>query len=97
MRLLLGPGQRQDVTRGHGLIEGLAPGAVIADGGCDAEHLHPAVRDAGAEGVIPARSNRTTRRSTDEALYKARNLIGGRVVSQFEIYKGRPGALPPMP
>ena len=75
MRLLLGPGQRQDITRAHALIEGLAPGAVIADKGYDADHLREAIDTAGAEPVIPAKSNRKQPRPYDEALYKERNLI----------------------
>ena len=54
VRLLLGPGQRHDVTRSHELIEGFKPGAVIADKGYDAGHLHKAIHDAGAKAVIPA-------------------------------------------
>ena len=65
VRLLFGPGQRHDVTRSHELIEGLNPQAVIADKGYDAEPLYQAIRDAGAEPVIPARSNRTQRRPHD--------------------------------
>ena len=75
VRLLLGPGQRHDVTRSHELIEGFRPEAVIADKGYDADHLHHAVRDAGAEPVIPARANRRTPRDYDKALYRERNLI----------------------
>ena len=75
MRLLFGPGQRHDATRSHELIAGLKPGAVIADKGCDADHLHQAIRDAGAEPVIPAKSNRRERRPHNKALYKERNLI----------------------
>ncbi len=75
MRLLFGPGQRHDATRSHELIAGLKPGAVIADKGCDADHLHQAIRDAGAEPVIPAKSNPRERRPHNKALYKERNLI----------------------
>ena len=75
VRLLLGPGQRHDVTRGHELIEGFRPEAVIADKGYDAGHLHQAIHDAGAEAVIPARSNRKAPRAYDKVLYKERNLI----------------------
>ena len=74
-RLLFGPGQRQDITRAHALIEGLAPGAVIADKGYDAGHLRKAIREAGAEPVIPPRKNRKTPEPYDEALYKERNLV----------------------
>lgn len=75
VRLLLGPGQRHDVTRSHELINGLKPDAVIADKGYDADHLRQAVRDAGAEPVIPARSNRKAPRDHDTVLYKERNLV----------------------
>ena len=75
MRLLLGPGQRQDITRAHALIEGLAPETVISDRGYDADHLHQAIRKAGAQVVIPSKSNRTKQRAYDAALYKARNLV----------------------
>ena len=75
VRLLLGPGQRHDVTRSHELIKGFKPEAVIADKGYDAAHLHKAIHDAGSEPVIPARSNRTAPRAYDKALYKERNRI----------------------
>ena len=75
MRLLFGPGQRHDVTRSHELIGGLKPKAVIADKGYDADHLHQAICDAGAEPVIPAKSNRKAPRPHDKVLYKERNLI----------------------
>ena len=75
MRLLFGPGQRQDVTRSHELLAGLKPGAVIADKGYDADPLRQAIRDAGAEPVIPPRSNRKAARPHDKDLYRERNLI----------------------
>lgn len=75
MRLLLGPGQHHDITRSHDLIDGLQPEAVIADKGYDADHLHQAICDAGAEPVIPARSNRKAPRPYNKALYKERNLM----------------------
>ena len=74
MRLLFGPGQRHDVTRSHELLDGLNPGAVIADKGYDADHLRDAIDDMGAEAVIPPRSNRKTPRTYDKALYRERNL-----------------------
>ena len=75
VRLLLGPGQRHDVTRSHELIKGFRPQAVIADKGYDAEHLHEAIHDAGAEAVIPPRSNRKAPRAHNKALYKERSLV----------------------
>ena len=75
VRLLFGSGQRHDATRSHELIAGLEPEVVIADKGYDADHLHQAIRDAGAEPVIPAKANRKERRPHDKALYRERNLI----------------------
>ena len=75
VRLLLGPGQQHNITRSHELIAGFEPDAVIVDKGYDADHLHQAVRGAGAEPVIPARSNRKAPRDHDKALYRERNLI----------------------
>ena len=75
MRLLFGPGQRHDATRSHELIAGLEPKVVIADKGYDADLLHQAVRDAGAEPVIPTRTSRKEQRPHDKTLYKERNLI----------------------
>jgi len=75
VRLLFGPGQRHDATRSHELVDGFTPGTVIADKGYDADHLHQAVRDTGAEAVIPPRSNRKTPRAYDRALYRERNLV----------------------
>ena len=75
VRLLFEPSQRHDATRSHELIAGLGPETVIADKGYDADHLHQAIRDAGAEPVIPAKSNRREQRPPDKTLYKERNLI----------------------
>ena len=75
VRLLLGPGQRHDVTRSHELVHGFEPGAVIADKGYDAAHLRNAIHDAGAEAVIPPRSNRKAPHAYDKALYRERNLV----------------------
>ena len=75
VRLLSGPAQRHDATRSHEPIAGLKPQAVIADKGCDADPLHQAIREAGAEPVIPAKPNQKERRPHDKALRKERNLI----------------------
>ncbi len=63
------------MVQAHGLIEGLAPGAVIADRGYDADHLHDAILDAGAELVIPPRHHRRRPHRYDTVLYKERNRI----------------------
>ena len=73
--MLFGPGQRHDVARSHELIDGFEPEAVIADKGYDADHLRGAIHEAGAEAVIPSRSNRKAPRDYDKALYRERNRV----------------------
>ncbi len=75
MRLLFGPGQRHDVTRSHELVDGFEPETVIADKGYDADHFRKAIYDAGAEAVIPPRSNRKAPHAYHKALYRERNLV----------------------
>ncbi len=75
VRLLFSPGQRNDITKAHELIEGFEPGAVIADKGYDADHLRDAVSKNEAEVVIPPKSNRRTAMEYDKTLYKERNLV----------------------
>lgn len=75
VRLLFGPGQRNDITRAHELIDGFEPEAVIADTGYDADHLREAVCGNQAAPVIPSKSNRRTPTAYDKSLYKERNLI----------------------
>jgi len=75
VRLLFGPGQRNDITQAHELIEGFKPQAVIADKGYDADHLRKAVLANEAEPVIPSKSNRRAPTDYDKALYKERNLV----------------------
>ena len=75
VRLLFGPGQRNDITQAHALIEGFAAEAVIADKGYDANHLREAVLAREAEPVIPPKFNRRAPLPYDKALYKERNLV----------------------
>ena len=75
VRLLFGPGQRNDITRAHELINGFEPEAVIADKGYDADHLREVVLENQAASVIPSKSNRRTPITYDKALYKERNLV----------------------
>jgi putative transposase len=75
VRLLFGPGQRNDITRAPELINGFEPEAVIADKGYDADHLREVVLENQAASVIPSKSNRRTPITYDKALYKERNLV----------------------
>ncbi len=75
VRLIGGPGQEHDVTRGCALIDGFEPGSVIADKGYDADRLVKAVSASGATAVIPPRRNRKVARDFDRDVYKERNQI----------------------
>jgi len=75
IRLIGGPGQENDITHAHELIDGLAGAATIADKGYDVNHLHEKINGHGSEIVIPPKRNRKVQRSYDVDLYKERNLI----------------------
>lgn len=57
------------------LLDGYAPGAVLADKGYDSDALVAQIAAAGAEAVIPSRRNRRRRRTHDANLYADRNKI----------------------
>ena len=75
LRWILTGGEAADITQANTLIEGLCPGAVIGDKGYDADALVARIQAAGAQAVIPPRSNRTKQRGYDRHLYKDRNLV----------------------
>ena len=74
-RLIVTAGQAADVTQAEALMKGLAVEHVIADKGYDSDDLVEAIAAAGAEAVIPPRSNRREPRDYDRHLYKERNLV----------------------
>ena len=73
--MLLTPGQRNDITQAAALIDGYSPGAVLADRGYDADDLLRRIQEAGAEAVIPPKSNRVEAREYDAELYRERNEV----------------------
>ena len=75
VRLIGGPGQENDITHAHELVDGLGANATIADKGYDANHLHEKITEQGGEIVIPPKRNRKVQRPYDTDLYKERNLI----------------------
>jgi putative transposase len=75
VRLIGTPGQRNDITCAHDLIDALAAETVIADKGYDADHLCDKIAETGAQIVIPPKSNRKVKRAYDTHLYKERNLV----------------------
>jgi putative transposase len=75
LRLIGTPGQRNDITAAHDLVDGLDAGALLADKGYDAGHLIEKLEKTGTEIVIPPKRDRKTQRAYDTALYKERNRI----------------------
>lgn len=63
------------MTQARALLDGLEMGAVVADRGYDADWLVALIEAAGAEVVIPPRSDRTTERPYDANLYADRNKV----------------------
>ena len=75
LRVILSAGQIADIDYASALIENLPVQAVVADKGYDADHFVATIEAAGAEAVIPPRSNRIEPREFDRHLYRARNLV----------------------
>lgn len=75
LRVILSAGQIADIDYATALIKHLPSRAVVADKGYDADHFVATIEAAGAEAVIPPRSNRLAPREFDRHLYRARNLV----------------------
>ena len=75
MALALTPGQDADVSQAEPLVKKIEPDAFLADRAYDADRLIDRLTERGITPVIPPKSNRTTQRKTDFALYRERNLI----------------------
>ena len=75
MALDITPGQDADITQAEPLLENIDPNAFLADKAYDADRLIDKLTERGITPVIPPKSNRTTRRETDFALYRERNLV----------------------
>ena len=75
VRLLLGPGQQNDMAPARDLIEGLPAQHVLADRAYDADNLFDKILDQGGEVVIPPRRHRRFQHAYDKALYKERNRV----------------------
>ena len=75
LRFRLTGGERNDITQGEALIAGYTCTFVLADKGYDADGFIQVIREAGAEPVIPPRSNRKNSREYDTHLYRERHLV----------------------
>jgi transposase len=75
VRLIITPGQANDMPQAERLIEGFRPSHVLADRGYDSGALLIAIRQAGAEPVIPPHPRRRDQRHYDKHIYKQRNIV----------------------
>ena len=72
----LTPGQACDLDGADVLLPNLVADTVLADKGYDAdERVIERLQSQGKTAVIPPKRNRTTPRTYDKDLYKARHLI----------------------
>ena len=85
-RFILTGGERADCSQAVDLLNGQRADAVLADKAYDADLIVEAVREMGAEPVIPPKSNRITPRKYDKDLYKERNNIE-RMFGKFKHFR----------
>lgn len=75
LKIILTPGQRNDITQAHYLIENSVNSAIIADKGYDADHFRILIAQKGCKAEIPSKANRKKPYEYDEFLYKERHVI----------------------
>ncbi|MDP3749137.1 MAG: IS5 family transposase, partial [Phenylobacterium sp.] len=75
VRILLGPGQQNDMAPAGDLIDGIAAEYVLADKAYDADRLYRKIIDQGGDPVVPPRRHRKRQHAYDKALYKERNRV----------------------
>ena len=75
LRWILTGGEVADITQASALIAGLCAQTVVGDKGYDADAFVALIKAAGADVVIPPRSNRKEQRAYDRHVYQDRNLV----------------------
>ena len=86
VELHLTAGQESDAAYAGLLLANHRPGAVIADKGYDSDRIVLAIRDRGAEPVIPPLKCRKLPRDYDRERYKERNLAE-RFIGKIKQYR----------
>jgi transposase len=74
LKLILTPGQVNDITQAPALLKDFRPTHVLADKGYDSRAFVEQIEAAGGQAVIPPRSCQQPR-PFDAKLYRARNAI----------------------
>jgi transposase len=72
LKFILTPGQRNDITQAHQLVQNVTDRPVIADKAYDADHF---TRVIPSDSCIPPRANRKNPRDYDEHLYQERHVV----------------------
>jgi transposase len=75
------------ITQAEQLTASLAPNALLADKGYDADRFIESLQIRGITVVIPPKSNRKVQRDCDFALYAERNLVE-RFFNNFKHFRG---------
>ncbi len=75
VRLLATPGQAGDSPQALPLLDGLAPGQVVADTAYDIDKTRAYCAQRGIEAVIPSHPNRTQPLPMDKNAYRDRHKI----------------------
>ena len=75
LKLIVTPGQRNDVTQEKELLEDFETQRIIGDKGYDAQVVLDKAEEMRAEVVIPPKANRKEKREYDKEYYKERHLI----------------------
>ena len=75
LKVSLTKGQVHDITQAEPLTADIAPQALLADKGYDADSFIQSLGLRGIAVVIPPKSNRKVQRECDFALYAERNLV----------------------
>ena len=86
VRLILGPGQQNDMAPACDLIDGVAAEYVIADKAYDADRLYRKAIDQGGDAVVPPRRHRKRQHGYDRALYRERIRVE-RFFSRIKQYR----------
>ena len=75
LKFILTAGQRNEITQGESLIEGIEHTIVIADKAYDSNAFIQKIGKQECTAIIPSRKNRKQSRNYDKYIYKERHLI----------------------
>ena len=87
LALSLTGGNSHDITQAEALVSRVAPKAVLADKGYDADSFIKSLQARAIKVVIPPKSNRKVQRACNFALYAERNLVE-RFFNGIKHYRG---------